>query len=313
MELFKMKIEKISFVEVGEEKLSKMLSALPEDERLEAEAVIEDFENQGFIIPFAFSVTDGVIVVRGIYNDDIFFVFPIEISEKTDISAAINKVLRFAMLEGIEPHFECVPREALGLFFDEGYRHLGIEISPYDDTDKTYTVIVKNECMLVKTPPEYEGEEIELSLISADYITEYARLCRDVENNKYWGYDYRDDYPVECPDIVFAEDARDGLITNSSITYLITKDGVLLGEALISCFDFKGGADLSIRIFPEYQRQGYADKALTAVLELSSKLGLRYLYARVFKENLPSIRFFERRCDEASEADGVQVFIFKVD
>lgn len=307
-----MEIEKISFKELGDDGAYEMLDTLGGEEKKFALEIIESFRDEDLEIPSAFSVTDGAMLVRAYFQGDFYFTYPIMLSDSADISAAIDKTLRYAMLEAITPTFECVPREGLDLFFDNGYRHLVINKSQFDPSDETYSVTVRNEEMISPFYPEGEYEDITLFPLVDEDFRDYARLCRDVENNKYWGYDYREDFEADVPDEIFLKNAKKDYATHSSVALSVKKESTFLGEALISCFDFKGGADISIRLLPEYHGKGYGKKTLFALLEICRGLGLRVAYARVFNENLPSIALFSSLADGEKEKDGVTVFDFKL-
>ncbi len=307
-----MEIEKISFKELGYDDVFGMLETLPEDEKRLAREIVESFDGEDFEIPCAFSVTDGVMLVRAYFKGFFYFMYPIPISENANLSAAIDKTLRYAMLESIIPQFEGVTEEGLEVFRSIGCRHLNIEKSQFDEDGETYSVIVQNEKMLSLFLPQGEFEDITLYPLVDEDTADYARLCRDTENNKYWGYDCREDFEPDAPDSVFIENAKRDYRAQSAVALSIKKGKTFLGEALVSCFDFKGGADISIRIIRSRQGKGYAKKALEALLEICRKMELGTVYARVFNENLPSMSLFSKRADSKKEKDGITVFTFKL-
>ncbi len=104
-----MKIEKISFAELGTDEIEKMLSLLSGAERENVVEIIDGFSEEDFEIPAAFSLTDGAIVIRAFFEGEFYFIYPIEIRDDADICLAIDRTVRYAMLEGVVPVFECVP------------------------------------------------------------------------------------------------------------------------------------------------------------------------------------------------------------
>ena len=303
-----MKIEKISFIESKEKSAKKLFPKLDGEARERALEIVSSFLDAEFDASFAFSVTDGTLVVRIFDGIDYSFVFPYDISEGADLKAAIENVVKYAVLEEIGITFECVPAECVSLFFELGYRR--IEASADSPDNETYRVVLKNECELVSDYPEAEDfEGMTLSRLADDDTESYASLCSDAENNKYWGYDYREDNEALTGED-FLEMANMDYASNSTLTFAVRSDGVLLGEALISSFDYKGGADVSIRILPDQQKKGYARRALSLLFEIAREIGLTTLYARVCSENLSSIRLFEKDTESREAFEDTVIFTY---
>ena len=187
-----MKIDKISFSAFESEALMRELDGLSESERDGAEEIIGAYTSPDDIEEVAFSISHGSLTVRCYDGEDYSFSFPYEICEGADLSGAVGAVVRYAMLEEVSPVFEGVPRECISLFFDLGYRHINLDSDSPDS--ETYRVTLKSECDLLGDHPEAACEEITLSRIVESDLSDYARLVRDEKNNKYWGYDFHEDF-----------------------------------------------------------------------------------------------------------------------
>ena len=157
--------------------------------------------------------------------------------------------------------------------------------------------------MLLSEIPSAESENVSLLPLSENDVSDYARLLRDSGNNKYWGYDYKEDYP-DADDGFLYELARREFEYSSAIILAVKHNGDFIGEASIHCFDFKGGADVSLRILPEKQKKGYARETLDLLFGVGADIGLTTLYARINRENIPSVALFSRDADAVSEEDG---------
>ena len=304
-----MKIDKISFFEQESNEISSALQSLIPIEREAAKEIICDFLSVDSDFSFAFAFTHGTCVARCFDGAEYTFSFPYEISEYADVFMAVEETVRYAVLEEIEPVFEGVPAERVGMFFTLGYRHINAD-SDSPDSD-TYRISLKSECALIDCYPEAACENTELCALRKNDFSDYERLCRDVENNKYWGYDYREDYG-DAKDVSFAALAERDFELSSALSLAIMDSGKFVGEALISSFDYKGGADISVRILPEFQNKGYGSRALSLLFEIAEKMGLVKLYARVYKENAPSISLFSKQADEAREEKDTVVFVYNL-
>ena len=304
-----MNINKISFVAKKDELLSLTMPGLSSEEGQRTVEIIDFYLSMNINISFAFSFVCGALAVRMFDGETFSFVFPYPITENADAALALEKIVSYCILEEIEPIFENVPREELPVFFSLGFRHINCDADSANA--ETYRITLKNECALIDNYPEALFENVELTNLRDEDVQDYASLWRNEENNKYWGYDYRDDYQ-NADDGLFIELARRDFNSAAAISFAIRVDGVFVGEALISSLDYKGGADVAIRILPEYQRRGYASAALSLIFDVAARMGLVTLYARVYRENTASVRLFSKDADEKNEENGIFVFLYNL-
>lgn len=120
---------------------------------------------------------------------------------------------------------------------------------------------------------------------------EYMCLNTDIDNNKYWGYDYREDKSIEdVNEDTFYNGVLHDYAMGESVNFAIreSKDSKLIGEVIIYRFNFNGTAEIGCRLFKEHQGKGLGKKAFAAGADFAeSVLGVK-LTARCFKENTPS-------------------------
>ncbi len=126
----------------------------------------------------------------------------------------------------------------------------------------------------------------------------YLSLNTDIENNKYWGYDYREDTSIIGPvdENTFFDAVQYDMHVGDSINFAIrlTEDGDMIGECILWNFAEDGTAELGCRLLPAYHGKGLgkaAFGALTAFAE--SKLGLR-VWARCHHPNKASYQMITR-------------------
>lgn len=238
-------------------------------------------------IGVALTASSGCLLVRIFDYGRYVFVYPIPLSDGADPSLAIDEIAAYARREELPLVFSDVPREELSVFFGK-YRHMNIDSE--DAESESYRVGVRSECELLDTMPEIMGERISLGEPTEDDIFEIARLARDGEVNRYWGYSYLDDVG-DVPDSYFFENAMRSFGAGVAMPMAIRYEGIYVGEAEYYSFDLSGGAEIAIRLLPEWQGRGLGKETLSLAIRLARRIGLLRLYATVMAENLPSIKF----------------------
>ncbi len=170
---------------------------------------------------------------------------------------------------------------------DRGLRMSKLQYHPLSVVHK-YTAHIRNELWHIERLPELSSERLTYDALRPEDIPAYNRLCLDDERNRYWGYDYRID--CENPgEEYFYNDQRHDFSTRSSLTLAIRLEGVFIGEVLLYNFDFRGGAEIGIRLLREYGGFGYAREALRTVISYGLyTVGLDEIRAKCYKENTAS-------------------------
>ena len=119
----------------------------------------------------------------------------------------------------------------------------------------------------------------------------FASLARDIEENKYWGYDWRQDAPADPDDMWFLEELRSDFKKKNELPLGIYLGETLVGEVVLHAFGCRAEAEIGMRLLPAYRHNGYAREALLGLMEYGFiKLGLERIEAKCFRANEPSAR-----------------------
>lgn len=292
----------INFYDLKSESPSAIASQLPLPKE-DAIEIMESYRDGG--ADAAISGAFGCLLVRIFDDGEYLFSYPYPLTESADEAGAVEEVALYARREGLPIVFVDVPRESLPVLM-MGFRHADIDAE--DENADSYRVTVKSECSLIKKAPRVTYGEVTLRELCDEDKDAYARICLDAENNKYWGYDFREDDPDADADF-FMSTAKNERAIGTAISFAVLSDGVFVGESAIYDFDCRGGAEVAIRILPEYQGKGLSGDILLATFEICREIGLMRLYAEVFAENKPSIAFCSRDMEIISDEGGRVVFM----
>ena len=250
--------------------------------------------------------SNGCLLAR-IYEDEYYFIYPLSLCYVADPVAAVEEIRAYVVKEEIPLVLSDVPSEDLGGLLT-AFRHATV-----DAVDEGYyTVRIMSEAALLDGMPMVSGDEgIELSPLTAEDDEIYARLCKDEDTNRYWGYNYAEDEP-DPADSYFRENAEREFARGVSVCLALRVRGVFAGEATLYSFDLKGGCECAVRLLPAFRHKGYATEALKMLRGLASSLGLLYLCATVYEENKASVRLTQKVLDEQSRLDGIVKFKTKL-
>lgn len=228
------------------------------------------------------------------------FVYPIAVTDNADSSAAVNEIRLYAIKEEIPLVFSDVPSECLGELISL-FRYA--DASAEDAERSSYRVSIKNECDLLEEIPNFEHGGLVFDAITENDAAEYAALCRDLEVNRFWGYDYRAD--VSNPaDSYFFENATSEFYRGASVTLAIRERENFIGEATLYAFDFLGSAECGFRIAKEYQGRGFGRTTLDSLVKIARGLGVIELRATVMEQNLISVNLVSSVLEEYAREDG---------
>ncbi len=271
-------------------------------EILEIIESFSEFSDEG--CEFGFAVHNNSLLVR-IYDGEMYaFVYPIALCDGVDERESLSEIGKYAVREEIPLVFCDVPSECTETL-DELFR-----FTERHGSDDGYTVRVLTELSLIPDIPKVCDGVLSLSPLCEGDIPDYARLCRDAELNKYWGYDVREDAP-DAPDGYFYDTARRGMDDGTSLTLAVRREGAFVGEAVIWGFDLNGGASLAFRILPEFQKMGYGGRALALLIRLGEELGLLEMRASVKQENIPSMKLLDRQIVCCFKDENVKFYLHK--
>lgn len=173
---------------------------------------------------------------------------------------------------------------------DRGLRTSKLQYLPAQLLEK-YCFDVENELYDLDSIPTLTTKRLTLSPLTESDASAYNALCLDDERNRFWGYDYREDWRGEPLERYFLDVARQDFARHTALNFAVRLDGALIGEAVFYRFDGRGGAELGCRISPQYAHKGYGTEAFAAAADWGLYgLKLSHVVARCFKENAASLR-----------------------
>ncbi len=147
---------------------------------------------------------------------------------------------------------------------------------------------------LNKIVPTVKTERLVLKDINSNE-DKYFELCSDLELNKLYGYDYREDFYLENnkdtqPDLNYFITKRKQWFNNESeVTWGIYENEYFHGEVVLHNFGYDNTCELGVRLFKTSQHQGYAYEACKTIAEYALyELGNEKVYCKAYKENLAS-------------------------
>jgi RimJ/RimL family protein N-acetyltransferase len=178
-----------------------------------------------------------------------------------------------------------------------GLREAKLQLHPVEILDKCFFEVL-SPIDLVKTLPELKGERVVLAPLKKEEEEGYAQLNRDVELNRYWGYDYRYDLPegVSADAAYFARDLAQDFANKTEVSFIIHDlEGHFLGQVVLENFTTDRGLGIGIRLKKEAQKHGYAFEAVSLALAYAKDvLGFAYARYECFLPNEASIALAKR-------------------
>lgn len=176
---------------------------------------------------------------------------------------------------------------------DMGLRTSKQQYQPIGMVDKYLVHINSPAARLDRFPVISSGGVVLTQLREGDKAA-YLALNTDVENNRYWGYDYREDTSIVHPvnEDTFFDSVQYDMSVGDSINFAVrlTENGEMIGEGILWSFTADGSAELGCRLCPEYHGRGYGRAAFGALADYAEqKLGLR-VWARCHIQNEASFR-----------------------
>ncbi len=307
----------LTFEILNEENKSELIKRFTEElgdgetvaEIIEAFFQLSDEEG----IEVAHTTSHGCLLVRIFDAGRYSFVYPIDIREDADIESTLTEIANYARRELIPLYFTDAPREELdrvGRVFPH------IEARAYDEDEDSFVISIMSECDMLSDVPTFTHGDILLSQIDTSEIAEYARLCRDDEVNRYWGYDYKGD-ETDVTDEYFLRVTEAEFSAGVALALAVRErdgenKGKFLGEGVLFDFDYRGSAMVAIRLLPEYQGRGIGTRALEALIALAKDIGIKTLNSKVLLANTRSVKMTERKMPRLPDDDGKAVFVMNL-
>ena len=176
---------------------------------------------------------------------------------------------------------------------DPGLRTSKMQYHPVRIVNK-YLVHIGSPAAKTEPTVSLPSGDIVLTELRESDKQAYFKLNTDIENNRYWGYDYREDIGITGPvdENTFYDSVMYDMRAGDSINFAIRllKDEEMIGEAILWNFTLDGTAELGCRIFPEHQRKGYGSSAFKTAADFASRSLKVKVLARCRHENTASYR-----------------------
>ncbi len=170
---------------------------------------------------------------------------------------------------------------------DGGLRKSKLQYNPVELVDK-YDVFAYTVLDSVKVLPTLSSERLTFGEITAKHKDEFFNLEYDLERNKFWGYDWRNDYSSPTSDD-FLKIIQDDFKNRVELPLGIFLGEKLIGEVVLHAFGYDNDCEVGVRLLPEYTGFGYASEAVKTLIDYALyELDISTVHAKCFKENLKS-------------------------
>lgn len=160
-----------------------------------------------------------------------------------------------------------------------------------------YLVHIGSPMAKIEQFPVIFKEDIVITEFRESDKKAYLEMNLDIDNNRYWGYDYREDrsLPETIDENTFYDIMLHDMRVGDSVNFAIREreNGDMIGEGILWNFAADGSAELGCRIMPQYHGKGYGKKAFGAIADFAEKTLELKVWARCFHENGASKRMIE--------------------
>ncbi|MBE7058688.1 MAG: GNAT family N-acetyltransferase [Ruminococcaceae bacterium] len=190
----------------------------------------------------------------------------------------------------------------------EGLRTSKLQYQPIEIKHKYYLTVSTLFDKII-SPVKISGEHVILDDITNKDKEALMHLYTDDENNKYWGYDYKEDAPKDITSDYFIDFVKKMKETKEEYSVAIRVDSSFAGEGVFHNFDFCGSVELGIRLLPEFQGQGFAVDAVKAMKNFAtSTLNAKTVKMKCMLENRKSADMIKKSGFTEESRD--EIFIY---
>lgn len=282
--------------------LEEILSRCENDEKKEeVSEMLFGYAQDG--VDFALSVWADCLVIR-IYDEEYLFMCPMALNQDASVSDAADEVRRYAIREEIPITFIDVTSDELPLVC-EPFRFC--ESIPMDDEGEIFAVKPLTEIGKIAELPTLSGTKATLTPIYESDIADFARLSRDENTNRHFGYNYKEDY-ADATDGHFYDVMKYEEDVGLAACFAIRCDGEFAGEASLFGFDYLGGASVAIRLLPEFYGRGLGSEAMSLMLDFARNIDIKSVETPIKKANASSIRMTEKYMKYIRDEDDAAIF-----
>ena len=171
---------------------------------------------------------------------------------------------------------------------DEGLRISKMQYQPIARVNK-HLVHINSPAAKIKEMPVLKHKNAVLTAFRDSDKKAYLALNTDIENNRYWGYDYREYEEIigNIDENTFYDFTMLDIKAGDSVNFAVreSETGEMIGEALLWNFTADGTAEVGCRILKEYQGKGYGAAAFKALADFAQETLKTKVTARCFLEN----------------------------
>ncbi len=179
---------------------------------------------------------------------------------------------------------------------DEGLRTSKMQYHPTALVNK-YLVHVGTPAAKAVPGTVLAGGDIVLTEIRESDKPAYLAMNTDVNNNRFWGYDYREDPGItgDLTEDTFYESVLFDMRAGDSVNFAVrqSENGPMIGETVLWNFTPDGYAEVGCRLFPACHGKGYGSRAFALTADYAERTLNVRVTARCFHENAPSRRMIE--------------------
>lgn len=172
---------------------------------------------------------------------------------------------------------------------DPGLRTSKTQYHPVRMVNKYLVKVNSPVCRLTEIPT-IKGERISLRKMTEKDKPDYLALSLDDGNNRFWGYDYREDESItgQIDENTFYDRQAFDYTVGDAVNFAIDQGGKMIGETIVYRFTMGGTAEIGCRVAAAYHGEGIGDEAFGLTKKFAEDiLGVRPV-ARCYKQNLPS-------------------------
>lgn len=171
---------------------------------------------------------------------------------------------------------------------DPGLRKSKLQYNPVDRADK-YNLTPLRVIDKMKAVPSFRTERLEIREISKESKEELYRMEIDAERNKFWGYDWREEFGGDPTPDDFLESIRRDFTIRDEAPMGLYLGGKLIGEVVLHNFGYRHECEVGVRLLPEYEGNGYAREAVEGAANYAFfRLDCDTVNAKCFKQNFKS-------------------------
>lgn len=180
---------------------------------------------------------------------------------------------------------------------NEGLRTSKLQYHPIEIKNK-YWVEVNTLFDDIEAPVKIYSEEkvnIFLDEITSADSEAFMKLYTNDDNNKYWGYNYKEDAPINVSAQYFIDFVEMMKKKKEEYSLAVRVNGVFAGEGVFHNFDIFGNIELGIRLLPEFQGKGIGSYAVVAMKNYAKNtLKAKSVKMKCFLKNTASERMIKK-------------------